>query len=251
MTKPTQKRTGVAKKSKRGRPSRDDAEDELSAIADTATQKPARRIRKARTEVDEVAEEPKPRKDYVQLEARTKRIPQEQIESWPQASEQVLEQIVSVIRDAKKEIANTQRDERKVMAAHNALNPLVRKLERQLAASRIPPLAKDIHFNIDKLTERNALAAREVTTARHAKQLLAEQVKIAEHLLAKDENNLEELKRDAKKWKAEWKHQQKHGRVRSTITSLGLLLTNMHRLTLFCKSPRIPNFITTDQMILV
>jgi chromosome segregation ATPase len=152
----------------------------------------------------------------VQLEAKTKRIPQEQIDTWPQVSSHVLEQIEAVIRDAKKDIANTQRDERKVMAAHNTLNPLVRKLTRQLAASRIPPQAKDIHFNIDKLTERNAQLSREVTTARHSKQLLSEQANVAERMLEKDEEQLEQLKKDAKKWRTEWKHQEKHGWVGSS-----------------------------------
>jgi hypothetical protein len=55
--------------------------------------------------------------------------------------------------------------------------------------------------------------SREVTTARHTKQLLSEQVKVAEHLLEKEENNLEELKKAVKTWKTEWKHQEKHGRV--------------------------------------
>lgn len=153
------------------------------------------------------------RKKYTQLETRTKRISQGQIDTWPPISPQVLEQIVAVIRDAKKDIANTQRDERKVIAAHNALNPLVRKLAHQLSSSRIPPQAKDIHFNIDRLTERNAQISREVTRARHAKQLLSEQVKIAESLLRKDEENLGELKTHAKKWKTEWKRQEKNGRV--------------------------------------
>jgi chromosome segregation ATPase len=157
--------------------------------------------------------EPKSRKQYVQLEAKTKRISQEQIDGWPQVSAQVLEQITTVIRNAKKDIAETQRDDRRIMAAHNTINPLVRRLARQLAASRIPPQAKDIHFNIDKLTERNAQISREVTTARHSKQLLGEQVKVAERLLEKDEANLEELKRNAKTWRLEWKHQEKHGRV--------------------------------------
>lgn len=192
----------------------DEEEDELSGLlAEEAP--PARpRKRKAHTERDDAEdEEPQPHKKYVQLEARTKRISQEQIDTWPQVSNQVLEQIVAVIRDAKKDIANTQRDERRVMAAHNTLNPLVRKLARQLAASRIPPQAKDIHFNIDKLTERNAHVSRDVTTARHSKQLLSEQITVAEHLLAKDEENLGELKKAARKWRTEWKHQKKMGRV--------------------------------------
>jgi hypothetical protein len=201
---------------KRKQSSRAEAEDELlgTLIDETQTKRP--RKRKAQAGADEIAEEePKSRKKYVQLEARTKRIPQEQIDTWPQVSSHVLEQIEAVVRDAKKDIANTQRDERRVMAAHNTLNPLVRKLTRQLAASRIPPQAKDIHFNIDKLTERNAQVSREVTTARHSKQLLSEQVRVAEHLLNKDEENLGQLKKAAKKWRTEWKHQEKHGLVSS------------------------------------
>ncbi|KAH7392656.1 CENP-Q, a CENPA-CAD centromere complex subunit-domain-containing protein [Pyrenochaeta sp. MPI-SDFR-AT-0127] len=172
------------------------------------------RTRKRKADVDDIAqEEPRSHKKYVQLETRTKRIPQDQIDTWPQVSPQVLEQIIAVVRDAKKDIANTQRDERKVITAHNALNPLVKRLSRQLSASRIPPQAKDIHFNIDKLTERNAQVSREVTTARHSKQLLSEQVKIAQNLLEKDDENLNQLKKNAKKWRTEWKHQEKHGRL--------------------------------------
>jgi chromosome segregation ATPase len=194
-----------------------EVEDELSGLGAEQTQTTRPRKHKAHAGLDEIAEEdPKSRKKYAQLEVKTKRIPQEQIDTWPQVSSHVLEQIEAVIRDAKKDIANTQRDERKVMAAHDTLNPLVRKLTRQLAASRIPPQAKDIHFNIDKLTERNAQLSREVTTARHSKQLLSEQAKVAERMLEKDEEQLEQLKKDAKKWRTEWKHQEKYGRVSSS-----------------------------------
>lgn len=99
------------------------------------------------------------------------------------------------------------------MAAHNSLNPLVTRLVRHLSVSKIPPHARDTHFNIDKLTERNGHVFREITTARHSKQLLSEQVEVTQSLLTKDEKDLDELKTDAKKWRAEWKHQQKHGRV--------------------------------------
>jgi hypothetical protein len=218
VIKPAQKRvpTKTLKKTTEMRQSsRAETEDELSFVLADQPLSSRPRKRKAPAEADEIAEEePKSNKKYVQLEARTKRIPQEQIDTWPQVSAPVLEQIVAVIRDAKKDIANTQRDERRVIVAHNALNPLVRKLTRQLAASRIPPQAKDMHFNIDKLTECNAHVSRDVTTARHSKQLLSEQVKVAERLLLKDKQNLEELKTNAKKWRSEWKHQEKHGRVR-------------------------------------
>ncbi|CAO2651038.1 Nn.00g093350.m01.CDS01 [Neocucurbitaria sp. VM-36] len=213
VAKSTATPTVTKKTAKRKQSSRKEAEDELSIVEADQTQASRPRKRKANAAPDEIADvQPKSRKKYVQLETRTKRIPQEQIDTWPQVSSQVLEQIVAVIRDAKKDIANTQRDERRVIAAHNTLNPLVRRLARQLAASRIPPQAKDIHFNIDKLTERNAQVSRAVTTGRHSKQLFSEQVKVAQSFLKKDEENLEQLKKHAKKWRTEWKHQEKNGR---------------------------------------
>lgn len=203
------------KKKKAGRKSQQrDEEDELSVVPPTQTQPSQSRRRKPHAETDEIAEEPtKAQKTYVQLESKTKRIPQEVIETWPHLPQQMLDQIVAVVKDAKKDIANTQRDERKVMVAHNTLDPLVKRLTRQLAASKIPPQVRDIHFNIGKLTERNGQIFRDVTTARHSKQLLSEQVKVAQSLLTKDEKSLDQLKKDAKEWKAEWKHQQRHGRV--------------------------------------
>lgn len=170
--------------------------------------------RKFDDEADEIAAEPtKTQKKYVQLETSTKRIPQTVIETWPHLPQPVLEQISIVIKDAKKDIVNSQRDERKVSAAHSSLNPLVKRLVRHLAASKIPPQARDYHFNIDKLTERNGQIFRDVTTARHSKQILEEQAKVTQQLLTKDEKILDELKGDVKKWRTEWKHQQRHGRV--------------------------------------
>ncbi|KAF9698388.1 hypothetical protein EKO04_003534 [Ascochyta lentis] len=196
------------------RPRRDEEEDELSVIAPTQTQRSQPRKSKVHVDVDEIAAEPTTaQKRYVQLESKTRRIPQDVIETWPHLPQPVLEQVSAVIKDAKKDIANTQRDERRVMAAHNTLNPLVKRLVRQLAVSKIPPQARDIHFNIDKLTERNGHVFRDVTTARHSKQLLSEQVKAAQNLLSKEEKSLDGLKKDAKKWKAEWKRQQRHGRI--------------------------------------
>lgn len=206
---------------KRNRASRAESEDELAGEGPARSQPAQSQRRKPQPGADELAEvEPKSRKKYVQLETRTKRIPQEQIDTWPQISPQVLSQIEAVLREAKKDIANTQKDERRTNAAYNALNPLVAKLGRQLAAARIPPQAKDIHFNIEKLTERNAQVSRDVTTARHSKQLLTEQVRAAEHLVKKDEEHLEELKKDTKKWRKEWKHQERHGRVWLTSTQV-------------------------------
>lgn len=151
---------------------------------------------------------------YVQLAMRTRRIAREVIETWPHVSPPVLDQIVQTLRDAKKDIVNTQRDEQRAIAADETLGSLVRMLERRLSGSRIPPQAKDIHFNIDKLTERYAQLFQELTTARHSHQVLTEQVKVAQHLLQRDEESLERLRTNARDWKTEWKLQDKQGRVR-------------------------------------
>lgn len=240
-SKPTPK---LAKKTtKKKQAPRADSDDELSLFVAEPPASSRARKRKAPVDADEISEEePQSRKKYVQLEARTKRIPQEQIDTWPQVSAPVLEQIVAVMREAKKDIANTQRDERRVIAAHNALNPLVRTLSHQLATSRIPPQAKDMHFNIDKLTERITHVSREVTTARHSQQLLGEQTKIAERQLLKDEQNLKELKTNAKQWKSEWKHKEKHGRVRRLLHVDFEIWLTYDSSTLCCKNQPIPQF---------
>lgn len=221
-SKPVSK-PGIAKKAKaRKKQPLQEVEDELSITEAAPTQSSKPRKRKADDSAAAAEPESKSRKEYLRLEAKAKRVTRDQVDKWPEVSSQVLEQILTVVRNAKKDTAETQRDERKVMAAYNTLNPLVRRLARQLADSRIPPQARDVHFNIDKLTERNAQVSREVTTARHSKQLLSEQIKIAEHLLKKDEEYLELMKKNTKTWRTEWKHQRKHGRVCDHFLSLGV-----------------------------
>lgn len=210
-----------SRKNKTGKKTRgEDDEDELSTLVPSQPQpQPQPRTTQARKrmeppDVDEITAKPtKVKRKYIQLESRTKRIPQDVVETWPHLPQHVLEQISAVVKDAKKDIANRQRDERKVMAAHNTLNPLVKRLVRHISASKIPPQARDIHFNIDKLTEQIGHVFRDVTTARHSKQLLSKQVRVAQDLLSLDEKNLSELKKDAREWKAEWKHQERHGQV--------------------------------------
>ncbi|KAF2639246.1 hypothetical protein P280DRAFT_56687 [Massarina eburnea CBS 473.64] len=220
--KPTaapKQKTGRKKSQNQGEPSR--AAKGRGKASDSGERESNDELNEA-NEPDEIsAKQPQTQtQKYVQLAPRTRRIAQDKIDTWPQVSPQVLEQIVGMLRDAKKDIVNTQRDERRVMAAEETLNAWVRKLARQLSASRIPPQAKDIHFNIDKLTERYAHLFREVTTERHSKQLLKEQVKVTQHLLDKDQENLVQLKRNAKEWRAEWKHQEKHGRLHPLLQDL-------------------------------
>ncbi|KAF2872934.1 CENP-Q, a CENPA-CAD centromere complex subunit-domain-containing protein [Massariosphaeria phaeospora] len=216
------KREPTASKNKaRKQSTHNQAEPQPAEGAGSRTKVSRGRKRKVRdTEIDEIAvDEPVTRK-YVQLAPATRRIPQQTIDTWPQVSPHLLEQIVAVLQDAKNDIVNTRRDRRKIDEADEILNMHIRALGRQLSRSRIPAQAKDIQFNVDKLTERNAQVYRQVTTARHSNQVLKEQVKVAEHLLGKDEESLEHLKRRAKKWGTEWKHQEKRGTVHPLLQDL-------------------------------
>ncbi|KAF2800752.1 hypothetical protein K505DRAFT_403863 [Melanomma pulvis-pyrius CBS 109.77] len=171
---------------------------------------PKGRKRKAReADLDELAAESRSAPKYVQLAPARKRIPQEIIDGWPEASPQLLEGISTVLRDARKTIAHGRDSDSKIKEAEDGLNALIRALELKLSSVKIPPMAKDFQFNVDKLTERNTILGAEVTSARHANQLLKEQSQVAQRLLKKDEENLEKLKKDVKEWKKEWKYQQR------------------------------------------
>lgn len=221
---------------KRGHPARvsdveAEEEDELSFTQAEAvpaavrgskherTEKPSSAKKRGRPsrnpdDADETSAHPRKAQKYVQLAPRTRRIAREVIDTWPHVSPQVLDQILKTLRDAKKDIVHTQRDEQRAITADETLGTIIRMLARQLSGSRIPPQAKDIHFNIDKLTERYLQLFRELTTARHSHQLLTEQVKVAQHLLKKDEESLEQLRKNARDWKTTWKQQEKPDRVR-------------------------------------
>ena len=215
------KPTSAKEKTRQKRTTKSQDGSKAARPANPRGRPPGSRTAEANDEPDEIATEQTQTRapKYVQLAPRTRKIAQEQIDTWPQVSPAVLEQMVEMLRDAKKDIVNTQRDERRAMLADQTLTRLVRRLARQLSASRIPPQAKEVHFNIDKLTEHHAQLSREVARERHSKQLLKEQVKVAQHLLEADRENLERLKRNVKKWRTEWKHQEKQGRVSSLSSS--------------------------------
>ena len=203
-------------------------------------QAPESRKRKARqADVDELAAEKRTTPRYVQLAPSRKRIPQDVIDSWPEASPQLLEGISTVLNDAKKTIVQGRGDPRKIKEAEDGLNTLVRALELKLSTVKIPPMAKEFQFNVDKLTERNTQLAAEVTTARHTNQLLTEQAEMIQNLLKKDEEGLEKLKRDVNEWRKEWKFQQKRVQVGNPYCSaqLNVLLTCTSSI-LCCKTLR-------------
>ncbi|KAF2659425.1 hypothetical protein K491DRAFT_194934 [Lophiostoma macrostomum CBS 122681] len=166
----------------------------------------------AADEVDEIAEDavtdsraPK----YVQLAHVTRRIPKKTIESWPIISPPILEQIHLMLRRAKDGVALSRRDPQKRAEAEDVLNIFIRRLERALSDSRIPPQARALNFDLDRLLERNEHVYQEVTTARHKNQLLEEQVESATQKLRTEETTVTEMEKNAQQWRKEWETQEK------------------------------------------
>lgn len=190
-------------------------QDEPVSSRKSATRVEPVRTRKRRTrdagldEPDEIAAETTTARKYVHLAPKTKRIPQQVIETWPKISTPVLEQISLMLKRAKDGIALSRRDPRRREEADEVLNTVIRQLERHFAATKIPPQAKALHFDLDRLTDRNEQIYREVTTARHRKQLLEEQIETATARLTGEEKLARELKENAQQWRRRWKSQEK------------------------------------------
>jgi hypothetical protein len=146
---------------------------------------------------------------YVQLAPVTRRIPKKTIESWPDISPPILEQVQLMLRRAKDGVALSRRDPQKRTEADEVLNVFIRQLERALADSKIPPQARALNFDLDRLLERNEYVYQEVTTARHKKQLLEEQVESVTEQLRDEEATVTKLEENAQQWRRRWKDQEK------------------------------------------
>lgn len=171
------------------------------------------RRRKAQdTDIDEIAtaEEASTTRKYEHLKPRTKRIPHAVIETWPTISQPVHEQINIILRRAKDAVVLSRRDHQKTAEAAETLNLFVRKLERHFSTTRIPPQAKARDFDLDLMIERKNRAFQEVTSTRHRKQLLEEQIEISTAKFKTEERLTRELKENAQRWRREWKSQEKN-----------------------------------------
>jgi hypothetical protein len=162
-----------------------------------------------RDEIHAAADGSTTTRTYKQLEQSKKRIPISKLEAWPVLSQPVLNQIYPLLKRAKDTIVLTRRDGRKADEADETLHSLVRGLMRHLSGSKMPPDAKALHFDLDRMMENNARIYAEVTTARHAKQLVEEQVEIATVRLQEERKLVKTLEKNKEQWSKRWKSQEK------------------------------------------
>ncbi|KAF1997927.1 hypothetical protein P154DRAFT_547164 [Amniculicola lignicola CBS 123094] len=178
------------------------------------TEPTAGRKRKARDiDDDELAEDGPNAQKQLQLAPSKRRIPREAISQWPDMTASVMEGIKSVLQSAKNATVRSRRDQRKQNEAYEVLTKVVSRLERKLSHAKMPPNAKDVHFNLERLTERNAELHRQLATARHANQLLADQVERATDALEQAQSGLQQAKTAALTWEQKREAQERKGKI--------------------------------------
>ncbi|ORY11638.1 CENP-Q, a CENPA-CAD centromere complex subunit-domain-containing protein [Clohesyomyces aquaticus] len=158
---------------------------------------------------DEIADA-KPAPNTLRLVPRKKRISQVAIQrNWVEVSPQVREQIIAVLHRAMTEVVNESRNKRRHDDAIVTLEMVIKDLKQTLPAMKMPPGAKDLHFNEEWLTARNSRLGAELTTERHAHRLLEDQVNTAKAHLENEQGELRTLKKDAASWKGMQKQTRK------------------------------------------
>lgn len=195
---------------KRKVPATEDDELEGAMAQNSSTQVQKRKTKEVDIdELEQAAAETGTTRKYVHLAPKTKRIRQEVLQGWPEISPAVMEQVSFVLKRAKNEVVYTRRDPRRADEAQDVLGATIRQLERSLSTMKIPPQTKGLHFNLDRLADSNEHVYRDVTTARHSKQLLEQQVDNAQRRLEAEQEAANRLKKNAQQWKSRWKIQEK------------------------------------------
>ncbi|KAI9665951.1 MAG: hypothetical protein M1821_003886 [Bathelium mastoideum] len=133
------------------------------------------------------------------LEPRVRKISQATITSkWSALSPAAQQHAQDTLKAAKRTIVMSHWDERRRTEADLAINAAIKKVERRMPRMRFPPKTKDIHFDLDKLTENTRLLESQLTSAIHAVELLKAEIKKEDAALDVDRDQLAELQKNAK-----------------------------------------------------
>ncbi|OCL12131.1 hypothetical protein AOQ84DRAFT_360907 [Glonium stellatum] len=158
-------------------------------------------------ELEESIEEPVPKK-FQHLKARTRNIPQNVVASkWAPPSQLVQQQVRELFKAAKRPVILSRRDDRRRLEAETILGAVVRKLEDRLPKMPFPPKTKEVHFDLEKLIERNRMLENQLTPAMHSVDLLKAEIEKEEMQLERDQEVLAKLEENAKAEKTRQKEQ--------------------------------------------
>jgi hypothetical protein len=178
------------------------------------------------------------RPEYVSLEAKTRRIPQNVISKWPVISASVVDQITVLLKHAKDAVALSRRDPQKQMEADELLHGVIQQLGRHLSGMKIPPRAKAQHFDIDQLTTRNEGLLYALTTERDKNKLLKDKITETETRLEREEETLKEARANAQQWHREWRNREKKQVSKLVPKNSAEYLAENSSSILYCNSRR-------------
>jgi hypothetical protein len=111
------------------------------------------RKRKHQEDQDE-ARSIRPKQDFSYLKPKTRKVPQEVIQThWKKLPEPAQRQIQAILLASKRAALNAIRDPRRRKEAEVVLDAMHRKLEKRLPRSPFPPSSKAFHFNLEETLE--------------------------------------------------------------------------------------------------
>lgn len=132
-----------------------EVEDEISANPSAA--------RKRKQQEDEGRPRKKPKQDFAYLKSKTRKIPQEVIQSdWKKLPEPAQRQIQTILLTSKRIALGSFTEPRRKKEVEGVLDVMHRKLEMRLPRSPFPPTSKAGHFNLEEQLERHVSAFRDL-----------------------------------------------------------------------------------------
>ncbi|KAF2762129.1 Sec6-domain-containing protein [Pseudovirgaria hyperparasitica] len=158
------------------------------------------------------------RREFPHLKPRTRYIPQSVVKSkWTHLSVSAQDQVKEIFKAAKWPVVASRKDEKHRREAEAILGQLVQRLETRLPNMPFPPKTKELHFDLEKLMERNRLLDGQLTASLHGVKLLEAEIEKEERALSHDRAVSEQLESKAKL--AEQKHRQTGAKLHPLLRS--------------------------------
>ncbi|OQE31452.1 hypothetical protein PENSTE_c001G00047 [Penicillium steckii] len=149
-------------------------------------------------------------KRYAHLKPQVRRVPEKTIKTkWTTLPEPVQEKVRGLFHALERPVIMRNKNEQKRIEAQNAVQAVVRNLERRLPRMPFPPISKDSNFDFESaLNEHQSLEAN-LSVMSDSINLLKSEIAKEQALLASEKTALHEMDKNAKRADAERKRQMK------------------------------------------
>lgn len=142
-------------------------------------------------------EEQEPVSEYV-LRNKTRNISRTVIDKkWRPMAPEVQERVKDIFESVERPIVASFRTEKKRREGQEVLGKVVRKLRQSLVKLPVPAATKDLHFNLEKLTEETRIMQEKLEPTLRFNAVLEATMEKERKQLEQDETQLAELKKSA------------------------------------------------------